>query len=278
LAIAAVCDVLERFGFVPIETPIVEFADTLLGKYGEDEKLIYRFTDRGGRKLALRYDLTVPLARFIANNIGLLKPSFSRYQIGECFRGENTQKGRYRQFTQFDFDIVGSTKPESDAKIIAVAITAAKEIGFKNAKMAVNDRANFKGMNIEIVRAIDKIYKIGKEAAKLEAISKGLSQNEADEIDRIQDIKPTTNLKDIFKILEENYNLKTGTDFYFDPALARGLDYYTGSIFELKPCGKKDDMSIGGGGRYDKLIGTFAGRDIPAVGFSFGVDRMLDLL
>src|SRR4030042_5525867 len=97
-----IASVLEEFDFVPLETPTVEFAETLLGKYGEEEKLIYQFTDRGGRQLALRYDLTVPLARFIANNIGLLKPNFSRYQIGQVFRGENPQKGRFREFTQLD--------------------------------------------------------------------------------------------------------------------------------------------------------------------------------
>src|SRR5689334_24964970 len=100
-----VVPILEKFGFSPLETPTVEFAETLLGKYGEDEKLIYQFEDKGGRKLALRYDLTVPLARFVSNNLGLLKPTFSRYQIGQVFRGDNPQKGRKREFTQFDFEI-----------------------------------------------------------------------------------------------------------------------------------------------------------------------------
>jgi len=275
--VSVISEVLEKYKFVPIETPVVEFADTLLGKYGEDEKLIYKFEDMGGRKLALRYDLTVPLARFVANNISLVSPTFSRYQIGECFRGENTQKGRYREFTQFDFDTVGSSNLETDANIIAAAIESAHNLGLKEAKMAVNDRRNFDGINIEVVRAVDKIYKIGKEAAKKEVIQKGLTQDDAKFIDKIEKISPNKDIKEIFEILKNKYRLKE-EDFFFEPFLARGSDYYTGSIFELKPFGKKEEMSIGGGGRYDNLIGMFLGREIPAVGFSFGIDRLVDIL
>jgi histidyl-tRNA synthetase len=278
-AINTICDTYEAFGFLPLETPTLEFAKTLLGKYGEEEKLIYQFVDRGGRKLALRYDLTVPLARFVANNIGLLNPTFSRYQLGQCFRGENTQKGRYREFTQLDLDIVGSkNKPEEDAKIIAAAITAAKKLGLNKAVMAINDRENFAGVNIEVVRAIDKIYKIGKEAAKKQILDKELGKNAALEIDEIETKKPTQNLIKIFQILKDKYHLKISQDFFFDPTLARGLDYYTGCIFELKPNGKRGEMSIGGGGRYNHLVGMFLGRDIPAVGFSFGIDRLVEAL
>ncbi len=261
-----VAEVLEKFGFVPLETPTIEFAETLTGKYGEEEKLIYKFTDRGGRDLALRYDLTVPLARFIANNLGLINPTFSRYQIGQCFRGENPQAGRFREFTQFDFDIVGSTDPAEDAKVIAAAIKSAREIGLNNAKMAINDRNNFQGLSIEDIRTIDKIYKIGKENVKRELV------------DFIEKSNPTKNIEKIFEILETEYNLKLDQDFYFDPALARGLDYYTGTILELKSNGKPEELSIGGGGRYDNLIGMFAGRDIPAVGFSFGIDRIINFV
>ena len=265
-AIAKIADVLESYGFVALETPTVEFAETLKGKYGEEEKLIYEFTDRGGRDLALRFDLTVPLARYVANNLGVLNPTFSRYQIGQIFRGENPQKGRYREFTQFDFDTVGSVEPEEDAKVIAAAIKTIRALGLANAQMAINDRANFKDLQAEDVRAIDKIYKVGKE------------NTEARLLTFVENSKPTQNLSTIFKILKTKYNLNEGVDFFFDPTLARGLDYYTGSIFELKPTGKPEDFSIGGGGRYDNLIGVFAGRDIPAVGFSFGLDRLTELL
>jgi histidyl-tRNA synthetase len=268
---------LEEFDFVPLETPTVEFAETLLGKYGEEEKLIYQFTDRGGRQLALRYDLTVPLARFIANNLGVLNPSFSRYQIGQVFRGENPQAGRFREFTQFDFDTVGSSSLEEDAKVIAAAISGIRKIGLAEAKMAINDRKNFADMPQEVIRAIDKINKIGKESAKKEILDKGISEEKAKIIDEIENLKPTEDLDKIFQILKDKYLLNEGKDFYFDPTLARGLDYYTGVIFELKPNGKPEELSIGGGGRYDNLVGIFAGRDIPAVGFSFGLDRILEL-
>lgn len=261
-----IADILEEFGFVPLETPTIEFAETLLGKYGEEEKLIYQFADRGGRKLALRYDLTVPLARFVANNLGLLSPSFSRYQVGQVFRGENPQAGRFREFAQFDFDTVGSADANEDAKVIAAAIKASRSLGLKNAKMAVNDRKNFEGLPIEDIRAIDKIYKVGRENTKEELL------------DFVEKTKPTQNLKEIFNILESKYNLKEGIDFFFDPTLARGLDYYTSTIIELKPNGRPEEQSIGGGGRYDNLIGMFAGREIPAVGFSFGLDRLIEII
>src|SRR5258708_32987419 len=137
--INTIADILEKFEFNPLETPIIEFAETLTGKYGEDEKLIYKFTDRGGRELALRYDLTVPLARYVANNLEVIaRGPFRRYQIGQVFRGENTQKGRYREFTQFDFDTVGSEDFNEDVKVIATAVEAVRKLGLPNAQMAIN--------------------------------------------------------------------------------------------------------------------------------------------
>lgn len=261
-----IADVVEGYGFVPIETPTIEFADTLTGKYGEEERLIYKFSDRGGRQLALRYDLTVPLARFIANNLGLVqKGSFRRYQTGQLFRGENPQAGRYRELTQFDVDSVGESSTLEDALVIAAAIEFVRKLGLKNAKLAINDRQNFKDLSIEEIRQIDKIYKVSRENTKKELL------------EFIEKSKPTENLNSIFSILKQSYNLKEGVDFFFDPTLARGLDYYTSTIFELKPNGKPEDLSAGGGGRYDNLIGMFAGRKIPAVGFSFGIDRLTEI-
>ena len=264
--IGKIAEVLEEFEFTPLETPTVEFAETLKGKYGEEEKLIYEFTDRGRRKLALRYDLTVPLARFVANNLNLLSPTFSRYQIGQIFRGENPQKGRYRESTQFDLDTVGSADLAEDAKVIAAGIVAIRKLGLTDAQMAINDRKNFEGLTTQDIRTIDKIYKVGRE------------NTEKKLLEFVENVKPTENLKNIFQTLENKFGLKEEVDFFFDPTLARGLDYYTGSIFELKPNGKPEDQSIGGGGRYDNLIGMFAGRDIPAVGFSFGIDRIVEQL
>ncbi|MBU0572304.1 histidine--tRNA ligase [Patescibacteria group bacterium] len=279
-AINRIAEVLESFGFLPIETPTVEFAETLLGKYGKEEKLIYQFTDRGGRKLALRYDLTVPLARFVANNLDLLRPSFSRYQIGSVFRGEKPQRGRFREFVQFDFDIVGSSDTyEEDAKIIAAAIKSARGLGLEKAIMAINDRKNFEGLPMEAVRAWDKLYKIGLDGVKKELSTKGFSESEIEKfIGTLDKKRKTENFNKVREILESKYDLRFGTDFVLDNTLARGLDYYTGLVFELKPSGKQGDLSIGGGGRYDNLIGTFAGRNIPAVGFSFGLDRLVELI
>lgn len=261
-----IATVLEKFDFIPLETPTVEFAETLLGKYGEDEKLIYTFEDKGGRKLALRYDLTVPLARFVANNLGLLNPTFARYQIGQVFRGEKPQKGRSREFTQFDCDIVGSENNSDDAKVVAAAIEGFRSIGLLKSKLAINDRENFKELSLEDIRLIDKMYKIGKDK-----MPKNL-------LDFIEKSSPTPRLREIFKILESDYKLKKDVDFFFDPTLARGLDYYTSTVFEMKLNGKPEDLSVGGGGRYDNLIGMFAGRKIPAVGFSFGIDRIIELI
>lgn len=281
-AINKIVAVLEKedFGFVPIETPSVEFAETLLGKYGEEEKLIYQFTDRGRRKLALRYDLTVPLARFVANNLGLLTPSFSRYQIGSVFRGEKPQKGRFREFTQFDFDIVGSSdKYEEDAKIIAAAIKSVRALGLEKAIMTINDRKNFEGLPVEAVRTWDKFYKIGLDGVKKELSTKGFSESEIEKfINTLDKKRKTENFNKVREILESKYDLEFEKDFVLDNTLARGLDYYTGLVFELKPSDKLGDLSIGGGGRYDNLIGTFAGREIPAVGFSFGLDRLIELI
>ncbi|OGM30171.1 hypothetical protein A2630_03065 [Candidatus Woesebacteria bacterium RIFCSPHIGHO2_01_FULL_44_10] len=264
-SINKIAEVLESFGFVPVETPTIEFAETLLGKYGEDEKLIYKFTDRGGRKLALRYDLTVPLARYVANNLGLLNPTFSRYQVGQVYRGENPQAGRYREFTQFDFDTVGSNDLKEDAKVIAATLAAVRKLGLPKAQMAINDRKNFEGLSPEDIRTIDKIYKVGRENTPQKLL------------DFVEQVTPNDSLKKVFDLLKTEYGLKKDTDFFFDPTLARGLDYYTGTIFELKPTGKLTELSIGGGGRYDNLIGMFAGKKIPAVGFSFGLDRLIEI-
>lgn len=277
----AIADVLEKEGFLPLETPTVEFAETLTGKYGEEEKLIYKFKDRGDRELALRYDLTVPLARFVANNQNLLaKGPFRRYQIGQVFRGENPQAGRYREFTQFDFDIVGFRGAgfEEESTVIKAAIESINKLGLNGARMLINDRFVFKNLKPEFVRAIDKMQKIGKDNVIKELVNNGAEVGWATKyINTFDKTLPTPNIKTLFGNLKEK-KLIEANHFEFDPTLARGLDYYTGSIFELKPDNNPASLSIGAGGRYDNLIGTFAGRQIPAVGFSFGLDRIVDLL
>jgi len=267
--INAVVPVLESYGFSPLETPTVEFAETLLGKYGEDEKLIYQFEDRGGRKLALRYDLTVPLARFISNNLGLLNPSFSRYQVGQVFRGENPQKGRKREFTQFDFDTVGVDSYLEDVNIIEATIRSARSAGLAESVLQINDREIFDnlGFTKDEVITIDKIEKIGKKEVEKLVPNLKLLENP----------KKSNRLNQIFEKLQSN-NFVEGIDFIFNQYLARGLNYYTSTIMELKLDKTPNSLSIGGGGRYDNLIGMFAGRQIPAVGFSFGIDRIIELI
>ena len=269
--------VLEEFGFDPIETPTVEFAETLKGKYGEEEKLIYEFKDRGGRDLALRYDLTVPLARYVANHNPPLP--FRRYQIGQVFRGENPQAGRFREFTQFDFDTVGSNSLEEDTKIIAAAQKAVKNLGLPNAQMLINDRKNFEQTPQDVIRTIDKLHKVGEKGVREELLAKNLALDEIENhLFKIKSAKPTETLEKIFAYLEKDYQLKKDEDFLFDPTLARGLDYYTGAIFELKPNNDPKSLSIGSGGRYDNLIGMFSKKETPAVGFSFGLDRLIEAL
>ncbi|OGD87168.1 histidine--tRNA ligase [Candidatus Curtissbacteria bacterium RIFCSPHIGHO2_01_FULL_41_11] len=272
-----IADVLEKEGFVPLETPTIEFAETLTGKYGEEEKLIYKFKDRGGRELALRYDLTVPLARFVANNQQLIaKGPFRRYQIGQVFRGENPQHGRYREFTQFDFDSVGSESLTEDAKIIAAVIKSIDALGVKDKTLFINDRKIFADIHPKYVSAIDKLEKIGRDGVLKELVEKGLpSEKAVDLFTKIEITKETDTVKSILDHLDK---LGASTSAVkFKPTLARGLNYYTGAIFELDVVGSQAG-SVGGGGRYDNLIGSFAKKEIPAVGFSFGLDRLIETL
>ena len=275
--ILKIAGVLEEFGFEPIETPTIEFAETLKGKYGEEEKLIYGFKDRGGRDLALRYDLTVPLARYVATYNPPLP--FRRYQIGQVFRGENPQAGRYREFTQFDFDTVGSANLEEDTKIIGAAIKSAKHLGIESSQMLINDRKNFEKIPQDVIRAIDKMHKVGEKGVKEELLAKNLALDDIENhLFKIKNAKPAAELEKIFNLLEKDHGLKKDKDVLFDATLARGLDYYTGAIFELKPSGDPKSLSIGSGGRYDNLISMFSKKETPAVGFSFGLDRLIEAL
>jgi histidyl-tRNA synthetase len=269
--------VFETFGFDPLETPALEYSETLLGKYGEEaDKLLYLFEDRGKRKVGLRYDQTVPLARIIAQYQNLPKP-FKRYQIQSVWRAENPQKGRYREFLQCDIDIVGEEKIYADAEIITCAITTVRRLGFENVTMLINDRSIFAGVDNKYIIALDKLAKIGRENVIKELIKKGMSETEANKfMSDFEKKQPTPLLKELFKTLEDR-GLKREVDFEFVPTLARGLDYYTGTIFELI-CQDYQAGSIGGGGRYDKLIGQFTGSDIAAVGFAFGFDRLIEAM
>jgi histidyl-tRNA synthetase len=258
--------VFESFGFEPLETPALEYEEILMGKYGEEgDKLMYRFEDNGKRKVALRYDQTVPLARVVAQYQNELPMPFKRYQIQNVWRAENTQKGRFREFLQCDADIVGSSSPLSDSEIINIAAKSLDKLGFKNYKIRVGDRKLFEGIPTETITIIDKLKKIGEEKVLQELKQKGLDENI---LNKIKTSKPTLEIESV---------LKTCSKAYFDPTLARGLNYYTGIIFEIEIDGYSAG-SVCGGGRYDNLIGMFAGKQIPAVGFAFGFDRSMEAM
>ncbi|MDO8503425.1 MAG: histidine--tRNA ligase [bacterium] len=269
--------VFESYGFEPLETPALEYEEVLMGKYGEEgNKLMYRFTDNGGRRVALRYDQTVPLARVIAQYPDLPKP-FKRYQIQPMWRAENPQKGRYREATQCDIDTVGTSSPIADAEIIACAIDAAKKLGFKNLVMNINDRCVFGETKTTYLITLDKLAKIGQEATAKELVAKGMSQKEAKEfIENSKNKTPTPNLQKVFSYLKE-MGFEKDKDFAFNPLIVRGLDYYTSTVFELIDS-ENPSLTIAGGGRYDKMIGVFTGAEIPAVGISFGLERVVEAI
>lgn len=271
----------EIFGFEPLESPAIEYASLLLGKYGEEaDRLVYTFKDRGDRKVALRYDQTVPLARIAIQYKDKLSNPFKRYQIQNVWRAEKPQKGRFREFLQCDIDIINNPSLLADTEVIVCAINIAKKLGFKNTKMLINNRREvFGDLSPKYISSIDKLDKIGKQGVISDLIKKGMDKKTAEnKINSISNKKPTPDILSLFKYLEK-FGLKENKDFVFEPTLARGLDYYTSTIFELTSSDYKSG-SLGGGGRYDNLIGSFFNNNvnIPAVGFSFGFDRLIEAI
>ncbi|MFZ8830054.1 MAG: histidine--tRNA ligase [Candidatus Aenigmatarchaeota archaeon] len=295
--------IFQRYGFDPIETPMVEKWETLAGKYGEEaeNRLIWRFKlPYSEKEFGLRYDLTVPLARFVAR----FNPRFpfKRYQIGRVFRYEDPQKGRYREFWQCDVDIVGESSPLADAEILNIVIDVFEEFCFKNYTIKVNDRRilreifeKFLGISdystiLKIYRIIDKLDRIGKEKVLLLLKELNLGEKVLKQIESFIDASKLSN-EEIFRYLESFdsseikvaiESLKTILDFSKKKdrikiylSLVRGLDYYTGMIYEAVVEEPKIG-SLSGGGRYDNLIGMFTGNKIPAVGGSIGVERLID--
>ncbi|MDO8618760.1 MAG: histidine--tRNA ligase [Candidatus Daviesbacteria bacterium] len=264
----------QQFGFEPLETPALEYAETLKGKYGDEEKLIYEFTTKGGDQVALRYDQTVPLARVIAEYQNELIMPFKRYQIQPVWRGENTQKGRYREFLQCDADIIGVSSPLADSEILSLVLEIYKNLGL-NVTIKINDRNNFTDLDKKYISAIDKLEKIGESGVLEELQTKGMTSSQASEaLETLQEKPMTDNLKQILEYLE-----KMGQDMSkvkYEPTLARGLDYYTGMIFETVT--EAGGTSLCSGGRWDKMIGNFTGIDLPAVGFGLGFDRTIEAL
>ncbi len=301
--------IFEEFGFEPLQTPSFELAETLLGKYGPDaEKLIYQAQHAGGKEeLALRYDLSVPLARLIAMHRGQLHFPFKRYQIAPVWRAERPQRGRYREFYQCDCDIVGTTSLLADAEIIQLIHALLSRLGFKdftihlNSRKVLNGIGRYSGVPADqlgsLYRSIDKLDKIGMERVQeelresqipSEVISRlaGLLQIEGDvrsvlgrlSKELAQDSEGRQGIADLEEVL--CYLKALGVpdkqlDIQF--TMVRGLDYYDGIIYETS-IEKPKMPSITGGGRYDQLIGLFMKDSLPAVGTSFGIERIIDAM
>lgn len=275
----------ELFGFIPLETPTLESADLLMGKYGDEaDKLLYTFEDRGDRKIGLKYDQTVPTARVLSNYKHTLPKYFRRYQIQNVFRAEKPQKGRYRELTQCDVDIFGTNQVVSDVDVLACIYRTLENIGFKNIEIWINDRsilidtltpyATNDVSVLSIIQTIDKLDKKDKNDVVIELVSKGLSKDSAeDALESIYAAKATDSLSKIIDLVKESGI--PASSLVFKPMLARGLDYYTGMIFEVKLVGSTT-LSLAGGGRYDNLIESISGEKIPAVGGAFGFDRVVE--
>ncbi|OGM75260.1 histidine--tRNA ligase [Candidatus Woesebacteria bacterium RIFOXYB1_FULL_38_16] len=276
--------VFEKYGFDELQTPSLEYQEILLGKYGEEaEKLMYLFQDPGGRNVGLRYDLTVPLARFVGNNVDLPIP-FKRYQIQPVWRADKPQKGRYREFYQCDVDTVGSNSPTADAEILAIISDCLRALDFQSFKIRVNSRqvlfsimekAGIKNeMYFSVIQSIDKLDKKTPIEVEDELATKGISESAIKEIFEIlKQVKPDAILSQVC-----DQAVRMGAkNLVFDPTLARGLDYYTGPIFESVVEEPKIG-SLTGGGRYDNLLKNLGGFDYPATGTTLGLDRIADVI
>lgn len=280
-----IIETFEKFGFEPLETPTLEYASLLLGKYGDEaDKLVYSFKDRGNREVALRYDQTVPSARVLSQYQGTLPKYFRRYQIQNVFRADKPQKGRYREFTQCDIDIFGSKSSIADSEILACSYFAYKSIGFTDIKLNLNDRqilidalSPFATNTVDvysIIQSVDKLDKKEKLEVITELVEKGLSKDSASKA--LNTLEQSKTSKNLALIIESTIALGVPKDaLVFNPFLARGLDYYTGMIFEII-LPQYGSGSCGGGGRYDNLIKELGGIDVPAVGVAFGFDRTVE--
>jgi histidyl-tRNA synthetase len=298
---------LRSFGFVPIDTPALEYADILLGKGGgETEKQIYRFTDNGGRDVALRFDLTVPFARFTALHQQELAFPFKRYHIGKVWRGENTQRGRYREFTQCDFDIIGSDSPAADFEILLMIRDTLMSLGL-GVDIKINHRGLFNRFlshigqlenSVEILRTVDKISKVSIDETKrtlaeiagdsntqkiLDYIGAGTEEKNISfeqALDRLTELSggPSPESERLSLLHKFMRDAASGGAFSLDPSITRGLDYYTGVVFETFLTELPEIGSICSGGRYDNLAGLYTKNAISGVGSSIGLDRMLAAL
>ncbi|MDR1802251.1 MAG: histidine--tRNA ligase [Treponema sp.] len=293
------------YGFVPIDTPALEYSEILFGKGGgETEKQVYRFKDSGDRDVALRFDLTVPLARFLAEHREELCFPFKRYHIAKVWRGENTQRGRYREFTQCDFDIIGSDTAAADFEILHIMRNTLLAISGGDVIIRYNHRGLFNSFltrlglldkSVEILRAVDKLAKIGPEAVA-QTLSELTGAVKAEEILKFVGAKNGSNGTNSFDetlaamtgdtgpypeterlALLRRFMLDAGIadSFVLDPSITRGLDYYTGVVFESFLVDLPDLGSVCSGGRYDNLVGLYSKEPLAGVGASIGIDRLI---
>lgn len=308
-----------KFGFTPIETPCVESIENLSSKQGgENEKLIFKILKRGDKLNlstaqseadlvdgGLRYDLTLPLARYYANNAAVLPKPFKALQMGSVWRADRPQKGRFRQFVQCDIDILGEPSNLAEIELILATTTTLGKLGFSGFKVRINERRILKAMavyagfaedeldNVYII--LDKMDKIGKDGVKEDLIANGFAtdkvekymalfdgiENAADGIAYLGETLADCLDPDVIKSLseiKESVSSTVDTDFeiIFDPTLVRGMSYYTGTIFEIEM--PQFGSSVAGGGRYDRMVGRFTGQDTPACGFSIGFERIITIL
>lgn len=264
----------ELWGYEPIETPTLEPYSIFADEIGEDAKLIFKFIDNGGREVALRYDQSVPTCRYVANNLNSLTLPFRRYQFQSVFRAEKPQKGRYREFTQFDLDIFGVKDASADAEVIAENLDTYLKIGFKKPVIIFNNRDLMKGIPYEAIVAIDKLKKIGKDGVIEDMVKKGISLDIAKKyFAQVMNIRPDDSIKTIITYLEKS---GFSSEFYrFEPTLARSFSYSQGPIWEIVI----EDYavgSVGGGERYDGMMERLTGLAIPATGIAFGFDRTVE--
>lgn len=295
----------KKFGFLPLDTPVIELSEVLLAKAGgETEKQIYRF-NKGDNDVSLRFDLTVPLSKYVAKNYGNLSFPFRRYQIGKVYRGERTQKGRFREFYQCDIDIIGDGELDliNDAELPSVIYTIFKNLGFNNFTIRINNRKILNGLfeeigqkenSVAILRIIDKIDKIGKEAVEKELQDLNVSKEAISKImnfiaidgssdEKIQKLKELNFASETFKIgvQELEYVVKNmrlfgipENNFKVDLTIARGLDYYTGTVYETFLNDYRELGSVCSGGRYENLAEYYTDKKLPGVGVSIGLTRL----
>jgi histidyl-tRNA synthetase len=290
--------VFESFGYDPIETPAIEYAETILGKYGEEgDKLTYSFEDNGGRKIALRYDQTVPFARYFAANYGALTIPFKRYEINRVWRADKPQKGRYREFYQCDVDIIGTESIVAEVELAKIVYTSFKKLNIQKFCIKINDRSLLNDVlekaeisnedRVKCIRVIDKLDKIGYAKIVDELKDLGLMDSQIKILDILFKTEGTNRekiqqfngfaTKNIIEFLDYIEGTDLENYISFEPTLARGMDYYTGIIFETV-IPETGLGSVAGGGRYANLCAAFTKQQFSGVGIGIGFDRIIDAL